>query len=346
MYDRYCYVSLRWLVVLCSSLFICWTLSPSRTYWVAFSDFPDPNHISPGFAKYMMKIDDAGRLVAGPGKVQGRQILHVGSFGPGIAISRGSQRYLLNMWTVCSGVNAGVFKTIVNTNRVRKVRLLSTSLITSDPAMVVATHKPSNNFLGLQIVNETGHAEFIGVGLTSQGAISGDRWSLTDGRPACLDSFEGCAWGLSSDGRVLFYQILTDGPKVMLQSLGSRGRPVGRPVSRTIDQFPVPLDISNILAGGVRYLLYDVTHEQVSTLFVQKMESKTLRNIDAPIPVAVSNIPGQQAAMSPDGRFLLYWSPGNGLVFQGLDAIGHPSGAPRYLGFHRFVSGLDIFAEN
>lgn len=134
----------------------------------------------------------------------------------------------------------------------------------------------------------------------------------------------------------------------MLQPLKKDGRPNGKSVISVEGKSINPMDISNPLPGGKRYLLY--TNEGTpgeAPLLLQVLDAKTLGRIGDPIRIVQMGSTYQGVVIDPSGRFLLYHKAmlDDSLVYQALDATGHPSGQPKVISEGNFQLGLDILKD-
>lgn len=188
--------------------------------------------------------------------------------------------------------------------------------------------KNKNNFLIRSITVPSPVNPFstiMGFAVSEKGIAIGPNW------PLIAENQNFSSPGVSSDGRILFYTLTVQRTftrdRLIFQSLGDRGRPIGEPV--VIDELRdlLPNDVTGILADSKRYLFFAGGAANTDpNLWLQVIDAKSLKKFGPRIFVAPGRI---RAAADPLGRFVIYG--GLNLFFQALDGTGHPSGLPKLL---------------
>jgi hypothetical protein len=316
-------------------------------YWIAFSGYN--NEHAPGAAKNLMSIDAVGNIL-----VPARQVIPERRppeyVGRGVAISNNGN--LLNLWFPGLEYQDGQFDHSLFRAAIQK-RTLKASAIHKTPIRVVnekflgVTQKPSNNFLAVQIIEQPVSKDverYIGYSLSEHGAVLPEApWTLSPDPATCAirSAPYDCNMNVSSNGGVLLIRGVNPSKqlesKIVLQRLGKTGRPLAKQVVSAKGRGLFPLDISNILPGNKRFLLYWHGY-----LFLQPVDANTLANLGERIRLNYTY--SIIAAIDPQGRFVIY-AKLPGLFFQALDAVGHPSGPPKVLSGNVGQGNIDILKD-
>jgi hypothetical protein len=321
-------------------------------YWVSFTsthdDTPGP---TPGGPKYLLKIDDIGNVIVAATKVVPNGNGFVSPpYGATAIESRGN---FIDMWIPTNGGNFrhSVFRAVINKRTLELVSLRKLKVKTADAYHLQVTQKKDNNFL---VVQESLDPPlqitqwYSGFPLGPNGTVSGPSFRLYPEGAGCITTGSTCPLGISSDGKILFFINLKSGSAgiseqgFIIQKLNSSGHPLRQPI--VIVKSVIPSDVSNRLVGNLRFALYQA-HKNNPALFIQVFKADTLETVGDPIRVATHTYSElQTAAIEPSGHFVIYGTGGN-LVFQALDALGHPSGQPINIITGKFGSGLDLVKD-
>ncbi len=317
-------------------------------YWIAFNSGRDREGPPPSAGpKHLMKIDMFGNTIVPSQKVIQNSSTYHSPGNAGIGISSQNEKSL-NLWIPDSKNPSGdVSRALINKQTLRLIFLQKTSLNTNNVQYLQVTQRPENNFLAL-LINE---ANYIGFSVSPTGTPTSSSWMLTSNPTDCL----GCPYSVSSDGKFMLISdlITSTNPnkqKLLIQRLGPMGHPIAKPVPLPTGGIPSANDISGPLPNGQRYVLYSLDGSPSSPrnrpMFLQVINS-------AGTPVGERNQIGldvvhyQSAAIDPKGRFVIYITrefDGSDLVYQALDVIGRPSGAPRVLARH-VSNGVDLLKD-
>jgi hypothetical protein len=196
-----------------------------------------------------------------------------------------------------------------------------------------------NNFLVTHTKGvETPDDGYVGTFLSEFGVLTGKRVNLS--------SESSGEMGISADGRILMFDrhVRIGFHELVIQRLNLEGHAVGKQAIAAAGRVVFPRDISNVLSGNRRFVLYSS-----GPLFIQVISNgENLANIGSNIrlPGTFVSAESQVAAIDPDAHFLIHIAPTNPprLMFQALDALGSASGAPRLLATGA-STGLDILKD-
>jgi hypothetical protein len=319
-------------------------------YWIAFIH----NNSLSTQQIFMMQTDGVGNIIVSPKPVVpvnaiGRQI------GGALAIAKaGSDKIVL--W-----INKGpkpygpgfVRKAVVTNPDLRFLGIHKTGAQTSDVGWLSVTQKPAVNLLA--VVTRSKEEHFLSAfGLTLQ-SLNGSHWLLSP--PICQDFCEGLFGGgtVSSDGR---FALVASGRKLFLQRLDGAGKPLGDAellntmALARFTPYYIGADVTGLLAQGVRFVVFGTHDQDAARLYLQVVTNLGKKVGDRIVLLGDRRADashGSSVAVDPRGRFVLYAVDGthlgdNVLVFQALDATGHPSGQPRAIAYD-VSSGIDILKE-
>lgn len=337
-----------------------WVYAGPDNYWVSYEGFitkygPHP----PGGPKYLIKIDVLGNIVVAPRKVIDNSPTYSSPQGASTAISNKSSSQL-NMWVpgrlrIIKGLyQSCLFRAVIDKQTLNVVSFRRTSAVTLDYTQAQVTQKVRDNFLVIAIGEARPEDDrYEGLRLSPIGALSGQQWRLTSNGTQVRDGYAESA--ISSDGMVfLFTETISsetglDVIRLRFQRLGVKGYPIGEvgvvPLRREISL----LDVSNRIADNRRYILYGVRGRFPgdNDLYLQVVNSKTAEKLGSPIRVGNhSNSSPRGAIIDPSGRFVIYATSVIGsLVYQALDATGHPSGFPQTVVTSDVEGGLDVLKD-
>ncbi len=313
-------------------------------YWISFTSYrQDRSSAGP---KYLMKIDVFGNVLIPARKV----VPELGYASPPYGATALSQTdgFLL-MWMPerredpQQPTTNAVFRALINKQTLRLVLFRKTKLNVYNKYALQVTQRKQDNFLVLEGLDPDIGVRYFGVPLSPTGKILPGRLDLFPNPVTCP-----CEMGISADGRIFFFrdQIGTKLGKFVVQRLNHAGDPVQAPAIVATGR-TAPADISNRVHGNQRFALYF----GYPTLDLQVLDADTLENIGDPVHLAKNTGVGNQtAAIDPHGRFVLYTTatehPAGSrlLMYQALDALGHPSGQPKIIA-HNVQSGLDVLKD-
>lgn len=236
--------------------------------------------------------------------------------------------------------------------------------VLSGAEVLQVTQKTSANWL---LGKPLFHRLYQGLGINSSLQWNGKIWPVS---PALKGSI-GTA-SVSSDGRMFTESLITptNVPTIVSQPLLANGHRQGQPQIIPLSQTVTALDCSNILPGGVRYIVYRTSKVQgidtiSSQLFLHAITANTGKPVGISKPltriqttVAPIAEPSQSVAIDPAGKFVLYTSYAsvcgkNVLKFQPLIPTPSGSSSSRVIfGCNRSaetfsgVAGIDISALN
>lgn len=317
-------------------------------YWVSFSEPPEQSP-GPGIGKYLMKIDALGNIVVPPKIV----ISNLKPTGESTTISHGGFNRI-NLWTVStSGLfRRNIFRAVIEKSTLNLVSLQRTPIQTSNFLWIQTTQKDHQNFLAVQVLQKPFEhllSRFVGLKLSVDGEFIGPNWFLTPDQVPCVGIGDCGGLGVSADGKVFFFASIFTHPKsIVFQSLRTSGRPDGEGKVNQLNRGVTPMDMSNLLPGRRRYLLYRIESAPGDPpLLLQIVDNDSLEFVGDPIKIAETRFGPQIAAIDPLGHFILYKKPNlnNTLVYQALDATGHRSGQPKNLSVGNLGNGIDILKD-
>lgn len=328
--------SIHFSILLCVSICLGGSFSvcfANNTYWISYNGRTDPDAENPPCcSKYLMKIDSLGNVLRPPVKV----IHPLGSvFRPIFSahtIANNGSRWI-NMWLPANrrldDLQFAVFRAVIEKNSMRLASLSQTPFRMNDQFVIEASKKKQNNFLLLSV---TEHGISNTFSTIKGFAISENGLALCSNWPLIAEDQNFSSPGLSSDGRILFYTLRVQHTftrdRLIFQSLGDRGRPIGEPV--VIDELRdlLPNEVTGILADSKRYLFFAGGGANTDpNLWLQLIDAKSLKKLGPRIFIAPGRV---RAAADPLGQFVIYDGFPN-LFFQALDVTGHPSGLPKLL---------------
>jgi hypothetical protein len=329
------------------SIILCSLAYASDKYWIAFNGPPKDEPYAGIDTKYLMQIDDLGNIFMPPQKV----IKNFRSY-VGIAISHRNQNSL-NLWMAGTGPAEGgyaISRAVINKRNFQTTVFIKTPFKTMNPRYLQVTQRSNNNFLSSEIFDMTQYViNYVGFGISNFGIPSSTSWLLSNKPTDC----DGCGLALSSDGKYLLVSDLVTNTnpnkkKLLIQRLGSNGHPIALPVPLPTGRLTYPLDISDALENGKRYVAYmqDNAGPGIQkTIFLQMIDSDG-KAAGQRVQIGYDAVPFQSAAIDPRGHFILYIKrPGPlNLVFQALDSTGQPSGQAKTL-VSNVETGIDILRE-
>ncbi len=330
------------LLFISVTFFPCISLCTDQ-YWISYSGDEETEYRSLG-PKYLMKIDVLGNVLVQPTKVVRNSSVFVSTGSAATALSPGGLGRI-QMWFATKGIlpggNRRIFKAVIEKSSVRLVSMGQTKLSTSNIHNISITQKPRDNFIILQVLTSFPPAQHDWIAYSASRGLR-TKWILQ----VCPDGVD-CRFGLSADGRVLFYSKRKEsgGFEVFFQPLSPGGLLVGEPemIARGGNlQDPLrAFDVSSILGQGRRYFLYQGGGASV---FLQVVDGKTGKKLGERIRVA-GNV--GEAVVDPLGRFAIYATgvpSARPVVFQALDGLGNPSGSPKTIA-KGIGSGVDIMKD-
>jgi hypothetical protein len=346
--------------------------SSQYAYWIGFQKAGPPNGET-----YLMKIDSYGNTIQQKKRVIPSE--RVGGQGAAMALGFNNAGNII-IWTAVSTRSdfrkGKIYKAIISRNELTLLFFHITTQETSDAFRLQSTQKQNNNRVSYRKITKDGES-LIGSDVNANGFFNKSQNALSADLSEC-EEFDPkwCPGTISSDGSAAAYtkpgksHVLTD---LWYQRLNEQGKKSGKPrlIATLSNPYPfgfnsgtiASLDISNILAGNKRFVVYawaprrpnDVIGDK---LFVEWIEASTGNPIGEPIRINASDFltlgAAQNVAVDPFGKFVVFsvqqrsiFGPppiNNALVFQALDALGHPSGASKILS-ENVSSEIDLLID-
>lgn len=315
-------------------------------FWISFSGpFPDKIH-PPGGPWTLMKIDALGNVLIPPTVVVRNGGGYTNPGGAGAALFDNGNG-TLSLWIPTLAPRAGllhhVYRAVIDKRSLRLIFLRETGIQTVNRERLGLAQRGPAHFLADegQILKDE-RVLYVAHQLSATGALDGQHWLLTAPAPPC----GGCGMGLAAAGRTFFFTSGRQEPEqetAMLQPLDDTGHPKNSPYPVARARHLYLQDVSDQLSASRRYVLYSVLAQRVGQpLFLQVVDTTARMPVGDPIGVGrISDGVGQAAVIDRLGRFVVFCSPYDFLVFQALDATGHPSGGPRVIA-NDVYAGVDI----
>jgi hypothetical protein len=330
------------------------TPAKDGVYWIVFKH----NNSLSTQQIFMMQIDGLGNIIVPPKPVVpvnaiGRQIRGA------LAIAKaGSDKIVLWINKRPQSSKSGfVHKAVVTNPGLGFLGIHKTGVQTSNVDWLSVTQKPAANILA--VVTRSKEEHFLSAfGLTLQ-SLNGSHWLLSP--PICQDFCERLFGGgtVSSDGR---FALVASARRLFLQRLDGAGKPLGdAELLNTMalahnTPYYTGADVTGPLAQSRRFVVFGTeaagNDQDAARLYLQIVTNLGEKVGDRIVLLgdihAYAN-QGSCVAVDPRGRFVLYAVGGThlgdqALVFQALDATGHPSGQPRAIAYD--VSwAIDILKE-
>ena len=336
------------LCLIVSSICIAQSAGPER-YWISFTQAVPDNPGAPGPVgpKNLMLIDSIGNVLIPSQKVVPQSVVRTNFHAP-TALRRSGGR--LTMWTV--NRNETIIRVKIDKKSLKVISVQNIGIVVGNSMRLQVSQRDIDNFLVTDLASQLGVTP-TGFHLNDKGAFTGEMTSLFRSEFDCFDGFD-CGPSVSSDGKmaILGYKenkIAT----LLLQPLTSSGSPKRGSVvvlSGGKGLRAASLDITNPMSGS-RFLVYvEAKFGAHQTLYLQVVSANTGTLIGSRIQIANGlATAGQSVAIDPLGRFVLYTVSnfpliGTQLMFQALDATGHPSGNPKQIA-SKVDSGVDILKE-
>jgi hypothetical protein len=323
----------------------------SDQYWISFQFAGPDKPAAPEGSKCILKIDAKGNIIIPPTIVVPNSRFVDGS-NSGIALSHGNPG-LLNMWLPGRNqapLGYALFRAVVSKKTLKLLSIHKTAIRIADAANFQTSKKEQNDFLAALLVGTDAFGSYVGRRITATGLGAG-QWLFPPYQFQCFD----CSFGISDDGRIVFYTEEVPGnvgnqPRpLFLQHLDQSGRPSGQRVD--FGQFVTAYDVTNQLAGGKRFLLYDASTPNGPSLFIQAIDAKTLQRTGKriKIPSILSSDSLRKLALTrstnlisidPRGRFIILSGISGGfIVYVPLDKEGRPG--PQKVLVHCCTPGSD-----
>jgi hypothetical protein len=292
-------------------LFVCLTsyayaqshavVTAPELFWVSYNKNPGPACCS-----YLMQIDSFGNVVKRPIQISG---------GPTISSHRAGK---INSWRDGS-------RDVLDEQTLTVIQTVNTGI--DEPILV--TQKSNHNFAILE-GKQSLSLNFVPVSANGNRTGKSHVVSYNGDISDChLIDWVWCEPGLvSADGKLVFWSIasLLGNGGTYFQLLDNRGRPQGQQKQVNIGA----LAVSNILENGSAFVIY-IGGEGLT---LQAFNPSTAQKSGIPILLAKKG-DIHSVAVDPLARFVLYSykqpHKRGFLIFQALDATGHPSGKPRVL---------------
>lgn len=334
-----------WIVccVICFALTAVPCLAKDQ-YWLSFvSSAMNVRTLEESPAIYLMKIDIFGNVVIRPTRVINRSTVNSGT-----AISH-SGNGLINLWSSRLGdAQYFIIRTLIEKRTLRPLFIKKT-LTSYSHSFIHVTQKGEEDFLVLQQLDlKEKLIRHEAFGLSVGGALLGKRWQLIRSLGDC----GGCGNAVSADGAAYIYTdyirgIVKDYRQVIFQHLNMDLKPSGKSKTLSTRGRVDAIDVSNIVAGGKRFILYVHNQSQVyDSLYLQAVRAWTGEPVGKRILVARQTGFRRDAVIDPDGRFVVYMRTDSlsGITYQALDVSGRPVGKPKLL-VEAGGGGLDILKE-
>ena len=315
-------------------------------YWISFArEGPPPSstNFPPIGPECLMKIDGNGNILVRPHIVIPNTKFFVSANGAS-AISHG-QSGKLNFYTFSRkedqcGSNS-IYRAVIDARTLALDKFQKTGICTGDVENIQTTQREEKNFLSIDsLVNYEAHE------VDSNGSLTGGKWVLAP------SDQNGRGFGVSADGKVFFNTQTVSPPtganktKLIAQHLDSDGRPRGKPVLIEYRRgFSAAMDISNVLPNNRRFAIFSTVD---NALNLDVIDGQTMQKIGRSIKLPKAFPVFQNAAIDPNGHFVVYFGflkfPPSPLIYQSLDATGHPSGEPKVLAIN-IHGGIDILKD-
>ena len=299
-----------------------------------------------------MKIDAEGKIIIPPTIViPNSKFVSVG--GSGTAISQGHQGFL-NLWLPGRSQFPGpyaLFRAVISKITLKLIAIHKTSISIQDAGNFQVSKNTQNDFL-VALRLRGGQETYVGQNITPTGLGAG-QWLFPPYQFQCFQ----CSFGISDDGRAAFFHEEVPGNPgnldrpFFLQHLDLKGRAAGEKTLLKL-QFPViGLDITNLLKGGKRLLLYQSTGRTESGLFVIPLDGKTFRPIGKRIKIPLKGFSDSMQeqgltgftnlqSIDPRGRFIITSGISGGqITYIPLDEEGRPG--PQKVLVHCCTPGSD-----
>lgn len=318
------------------------TDSPPQ-YWLVFrSDSGYPNY---QLSTSLMKINSWGQITEQPKQIL-PSLRHLSS-SIALGISPPGE---LSFW-LWGRNNSSNHATSFYHARIDRKTWLTKSIKVSAPASITGpvssiTHRADQNFMIVLASADVApfyDAPFVASALNSFGDLNGDSWPVSPASDILYEGVGGAA--VSSDGTVL---LLDTGKGLLFQTLDASGIPIHRPAvvqDHNSAHEMAAFRITDPLPDGTRLVAYwraCATYgcRGENKLALQAVNSRSGLPIGDPTALVPDNY-NEDAILrlwiDPGGRFVIYAVPEhrrvnltsyNVLMFQPLDATGHPSGSP------------------
>lgn len=327
-------------------------------YWICFSGSMRENAPPhpPAGPWHLMKIDALGNVLIPPTVVVRNSSQYTVRPDAGAALADNGMGGL-NLWipTRRGQLTGYLYRAVIEKRSLKLLSFRQTGIRTVNREHLQVTQSGPAHFLATQTLHVNPERSFyVGYALSPDGRLLGGRWLLTPGQASCYD----CGMGVNSGGRMFYFAERQEGPsrhRVMLQPLDESGHPKGSPYEVAKAERLYLQDVSGIIQSRWRYVLYAVDAPSElpgEPLFLSVVDTRTHKTVGDRIRVATgAGTIGQNAAIDPLGRFIVYrplrfgqHSSVDWLIFQALDATGHPSGEPKVIATG-VNAGIDILKD-
>lgn len=290
-------------------------------YWISYGTFNPTD----GNAQFLMQIDSTGKIVRAPKKVSK-------DFGPTISEAGPNT---INLW----GFNQ---RTIIDKKTLSVVKTVKTGIAYVNEV----TQKAQQNFVTTPYLSNdsrTPTLQFFGVSPTGVPNLA-NTWVISS-EGDCSLNYRCPSGAVSSDGKMIFWPLPrffeTGSPGTSIQLLTNSGRSNGaKKFFAAAGSGPVFNGVvSNVLPSGRVFAVYGQGFP--GQLFLQIIDAQTGNSIGDGILLA-KGLNNSSFAIDPLGQFVIYAR--KKVMFQALDATGHPSGAAKPL-VSGSLTGIDILKD-
>lgn|SRR5262249_47444411 len=282
-----------------------------------------------------MKIDASGNILVAPKQILGTdRCPGLGCFEALTDSGDGN----IAMMLARVPFQANFARTIVNKSTLKAGGIKTLNISQSPntyPGSLQVTQHVSPKFMVIQTNTETTRA----FQLTSDGLLAGSSWRANPR----VKSGTMLQIGVSPDAAMSWgINLNSSNPpsKVYVQPLSSNGRPLGDPAVSGSGQFVDSVDITNLLPGSKRFLVYsdENTFPGPRSIKLQVIDGKTGAKIGGANEIATTPFATfiQNLGMDPLGRFLVWDEFSNScgrdiIKYQALSSNGDAVGSTKTL---------------
>lgn len=338
----------------------------SRTIWVSYQiqPFDESTHQLLRISNWIVALDEFGNVLKSPRLVLRQQDIKT-EYDSATALR--SNKDELVLFVVGGGSPSRIYRATIDKKTLAMLNLVQTQAVSGNKYLQ-STARKENNFLSYGTF--TGHStqrmfRVLGRAINEQNQLHNETWFITGtlGGDRCF-FVGGCSFSVSDDGRAAAYvqPIGTSDSVLFLQPLDESGRALSErsriAFLRASAEYGLlkSVDISNII-NDHRLVAYIESPEKPDkktpdTLYVQKVNLSARPIGDRILVRQCLFLEGSQSvAIDPLGRFILYvvhFSAKDfhqNLLFQALDASGHPSGSPKFIARDTVLSGVNIAVD-
>lgn len=342
--------------------------SSADRYWISYQG--KAVGFQPAGSIYLLQINALGQITTGPIRVVSGFMFHHGTASTAIELNG---RNNLTIWIASEelpSLHGFIYRGLIRKRDHVLLHFTKTPLQTTNARFIQVTQRATENFLMFRGITPIGQDNLVGYRILPNGLLTGRFFAASPnvlGTDNCRVS--GCGGSISADGLAVLQlnSLIPNFKDVIYERLKFHGRhtEVRTLVARVHGVYSSisSADVTNPLSGSTRFVAFLSTLAELhssdpSKLFLQPVESLTGRAIGDKVLLSTFFFGGgQEIAIDPLGRFVVYilalpldhpsppFSPDlYGLVYQAVDATGHPSGRPKLL-TRRAYSGIDMVKD-